>query len=142
VADCDPDATSAECARLVTDDAGLRARILSIGLAIRLPDGRILRGPELKIPPYKDEALRDMDAAAVERWADAGWVDLAPANFRRWADRARAILGELAAHPADDTSSRLYEDRDYWDPDGPIRPGRVAAWILGVEERGARGKAQ
>ncbi|HUP18387.1 MAG TPA: short-chain dehydrogenase [Gemmatimonadota bacterium] len=142
LAECDPAGTSAECARLVADDAALRARILSIGLAIRLPDGRILRGPELKIPPYKDEALSGMDAAAVERWADAGWVDLAPANFERWAGRARAILHALETHPVDDTSSRLLEDRDYWDPDGSIRPGRVAAWILGVEERGARGKSQ
>ncbi len=142
VAEADPAETAAACERLIVEDQGLRARILSIGLGIRLSDGRILRGPDLKVPPYKEEAVRDMDAAAVERWADAGWVDLAPANFVRWRDRARRILAELDAAPADDTSSALYEDREYWLPEGELPPGRVAAWVLGVEERGAREKAQ
>lgn len=142
VAESDPAGTAAAAERLVVDDAGLRARILSIGLGIRLADGRILRGPDLKIPPYKDEALRDMDAAAVERWADAGWVDLVTRNFERWRDRAGRILAELEVHPADDTSSTLFEDREYWSPDGDLPPGRVAAWVLGVEERGVRQKAQ
>jgi NAD(P)-dependent dehydrogenase (short-subunit alcohol dehydrogenase family) len=138
----DPVATSAACTRLVMEDPELRARILSIGIPILLPDGNLLRGPEIKIPPYKDEARESMGADAIERWADAGWVDLRPANFRRWRERASAILETLERHPEDDTSSALFEDRRYWCADEDIPPGRVAAWILGVEDGGSREKAQ
>lgn len=138
----DPVATSAACTRLVMEDPELRARILSIGIPILLPDGNLLRGPEIKIPPYKDEARESMGADAIERWADAGWVDLRPANFRRWRERASAILETLERHPEDDTSSALFEDRRYWRADEDIPPGRVAAWILGVEDGGSREKAQ
>jgi hypothetical protein len=124
------------------EDPELRARILSIGIPILLPDGNLLRGPEIKIPPYKDEARESMGADAIERWADAGWVDLRPANFRRWRERASAILETLERHPEDDTSSALFEDRRYWRADEDIPPGRVAAWILGVEDGGSREKAQ
>ncbi|MFN2420073.1 MAG: short-chain dehydrogenase [Gemmatimonadota bacterium] len=138
----DPVAMSAACTRLVMEDPELRARILSIGIPILLPDGKLLRGPEIKIPPYKEEARESMGADAIERWADAGWVDLRPANFRRWGERATAILETLERHPEDDTSSTLFEDRRYWRADEDIPPGRVAAWILGVEDGGSREKAQ
>lgn len=140
VAGAEPERTSAACESAITEDGRLRARILSIGLAIRLRDGRILRGPEMKIPPYKEEARRALDATAVERWADAGWVDLVERNMARWKGRARAILDELEEGPTD-TSSERFEDRDYWRPDEPLPVGRLAAWVLGVEEEGEREKA-
>jgi NAD(P)-dependent dehydrogenase (short-subunit alcohol dehydrogenase family) len=138
----DPAATSEAGARLMEEDADLRARILSIGIAILLPDGKLLRGPEIKIPPYKEEARDSLSADSIERWADAGWVDLRPVNFRRWRQRAAAILESLDRHPRDDTSSALFEDRHYWRAEDDLLPGRVAAWILGVEDGGSRVKAQ
>lgn len=140
VAAAEPERTSAACESLIVGDTGLRARILSIGLAIRLRNGRILRGPEMKIPPYKEEARRALDAATVERWADAGWVDLAEANMARWKRRARAILDGLE-EGAPDTSSERFEDREYWRPSEPLPVGRLAAWVLGVEEEGEREKS-
>lgn len=131
---------SAACTDIVERDMELRARILSIGLAIRLPDGRLLRGPEMKIPVYADEARAAVSPESIERWARAGWVDLGEANMVVWRERASRILGELEKHPAEATSSELFEDRTYWGGDDlPI--GRVAAWVLGVEEEGTRGKA-
>ena len=141
IAASDPAETSARVSELVRDDAGLRASVLSIGIPIWLPDGRILRGPEMKTPPYKEEARAELDPGAVERWAEAGWVDLRPENMARWKDRARQIVSRVERHPADDTSSALFEDREYWRVDTDVPVGRVAAWILGVEERGQRGKA-
>jgi hypothetical protein len=138
----DPAESSRQAADLVAGDGDLRARILSIGLAILLPDGRVLRGPELKVPPRPEEARGTVSPASVDRWAHAGWVDLRPANFTRWRSRARAILDRLERHPAGDSSSRLYEDRRYWRPDEDLPAGRVAAWIFGVESGGAREKAQ
>ncbi|CAN5889300.1 hypothetical protein BH20GEM1_BH20GEM1_02200 [soil metagenome] len=141
IAGSEPDDLSAAASDLVRSDAGLRARVLSIGIPIWLPDGSVLRGPEMKIPPYKEEARAALDAESVERWAEAGWVDLRPANMTRWRDRARAIIDRLALHSADDTSSALFEDAEYWRADSDVPVGRVAAWILGVEDGGQRGKA-
>jgi NAD(P)-dependent dehydrogenase (short-subunit alcohol dehydrogenase family) len=141
IAASDPEQTSASASRLVEKDADLRAGILSIGIPIWLPDGGILRGPEMKTPPYKEEARAELDAETMVRWADAGWVDLRPENMRRWRDRAREIVGRLKEHPAGDTSSTLFEDEEYWRVETDVPVGRVAAWILGVEERGQRGKA-
>lgn len=95
----------------------------------------------MKSPPYKEEARESLGAAAIERWADAGWVDLRPVNFERWRRRALAILDHLTRHPSDHTSSRLFEDRRYWRPDEDLPVGRIAAWILGIEDGGARMKA-
>ena len=87
IAASDPDRTSAAASRLIEEDAGLRASILSIGIPIWLPGGGILRGPEMKTPPYKEEARAELDAETVARWAEAGWVDLRSENMRRWRDR-------------------------------------------------------
>lgn len=141
IAAADPAETSARVCRLIEEDADVRARILSIGIPIWLPGGGILRGPEMKTPPYKDEARAAVDPEVMERWADAGWVDLRPTNMERWRDRARAILAGLERQPGGDTSSSLFEDAEYWRASEDVPAGRVAAWILGVEERGRRGKA-
>lgn len=141
VAENDPEKMSDDATSLVSRDMNLRAGILSIGIPILLPDGRILRGPEMKTPPYKEEARDQIDEAAMNRWADRGWVDLRPANFERWKSRARKILDDVEQQPADDTSSTYYANRAYWRADTDFRVGRVAAWILGVEDGGDRGKA-
>lgn len=141
IAASDPAETSARVSALVQGEPVLRASMLSIGIPILLPDGRILRGPEMKTPPYKEEARAELEPAAIERWAEAGWVDLRPENMERWKVRARQIVSRVERHPADDTSSALFEDREYWRVDSDVPVGRVAAWILGVEERGQRGKA-
>lgn len=140
LARAEPASCSEACASLVARDGALRARILSIGIPIWWPDGTLSRGPEMKIPPYKEEARPAIGPEAVERWADAGWVDLRGGNFARWAERARRILASLDEHPGGTTSSIRYEDRAYWKPDEDLPVGRVAAWIFGVEDSGSRGK--
>jgi NAD(P)-dependent dehydrogenase (short-subunit alcohol dehydrogenase family) len=140
VAKSDPEEMSAACAEIVTQDMALRSHILSIGLPIRLPSGRLIRGPEMKIPVYFEEAREELTPESIERWADAGWVDLRPANLEKWRERARLIIGQIKERPAD-TSSEVFEDRAYWTPRDDLPIGRVAAWILGVEEQGSRGKA-
>jgi len=142
LAACDPQAVRDDCVRLVTGDKELRARILSIGIPILLPDGRLLRGREIKVPTNLEEARAALNPEAIEQWAESGWVDLRTENIEHWRKRARDILDELERHSPDDSSSRLYEDRSYWRPTKDLPAGRVAAWILGVESGGARGKAQ
>ncbi|MEX0907202.1 MAG: short-chain dehydrogenase [Gemmatimonadota bacterium] len=129
VAALDAEQTAAAALRLVESDADLRSRILSIGLAILLPDGTaLLRGPELRVQPDPDEVP---DHAKL---AEAGWVDLRAANWRKWSQRAAQMLSGLGAGP--DQGSRT--DPEPADRGLQIRPGRMAAWVFRHEDRGER----
>lgn len=122
-------------------DAAHRSQILSIGIPILLPDGRLLRGPECKIPlaggPADSHAVT---SERVETWAQAGWVDLREANLERWRERFARIRSEVEAIPAAESSSRFLRDRQFWSEAGHIQPGKVVGWIFSVEEHGARMK--
>jgi NAD(P)-dependent dehydrogenase (short-subunit alcohol dehydrogenase family) len=123
---------------VVTDEPARRQEILSIGIPILLPDGRLLRGPECKIPaPGEADAVTP---ERVEAWAWAGWVDLREANLAGWKDRFDRIQQETDAIPAGDTSSRFLRDRQFWGAAGVIQPGKVVGWIFATEEKGARMK--
>lgn len=120
-------------------NADLRREIISIGIPILFPDGRLLRGPEVKVPA----AVTEKDSYRVtperlETWVEAGWVDLRPKNMRRWLKRFRTIEKEVAAVPAADTSSRFLRDQTFWQAAGEIQPGKVVGWVFAVEEAGAR----
>ncbi len=125
----------------VESDAALRRDIVSIGIPVLMADGRLLRGPECKIPPVtrEDEAFA-VTPERVEAWAEAGWVDLREANMARWRDRFRRIRGEMDDIPERDTSSRFLRDRQFWGAEEKIQPGKVVGWIFAVEEQGARMK--
>jgi hypothetical protein len=116
---------------LIREDAELRIRILSIGLPILLPDGeRVLRGPEVKVAPAPGQRPDD------PRLRDNGWVDLRPSNWSRWRERLARMAAEVAESPGADLGSRV--DTEPGDRRGQIRPGRLAAWIFRVEDRGER----
>jgi hypothetical protein len=136
-----PDEMSARAAEEIGRDADYRGEIVSIGIPILLPDGRLLRGPECKVPPVTvpSEALELTDAS-VDQWAHAGWVDLREANMGVWRERFDRIEAEIAAIPGRDTSSRHLRDRQFWSGEGLIQPGKVTGWIFATEEKGARMK--
>jgi NAD(P)-dependent dehydrogenase (short-subunit alcohol dehydrogenase family) len=116
---------------LVEWDDDLRQRILSIGLPILLPDGdSVLRGAKVKVPP---EAGMPADHPRI---VDAGWVDLRAENWARWKGRIATILGEIRTRPGLEMGS--VADHEYGDETGRIRPGRLAAWIFRVEDKGER----
>jgi NAD(P)-dependent dehydrogenase (short-subunit alcohol dehydrogenase family) len=132
-ADLDPDETARRTAELIEADEDLRVRILSIGLPIVLPDGeRLLRGPAPKVTPEPGQSPRD------PRLADNGWVDLRPASWLRWRERIRAIRHELETGPGAADGSRV--DREPYDRDREVRPGRLAAWVFRHEDAGERMK--
>ena len=136
-----PEDMSRRAAARVLSDAGLRRDILSIGIPILLPDGRLLRGPECKIPPRtRDDEAFEVTPQRVEAWADAGWVDLRLANMERWQERFRRIRAEIDGIPARDTSSRFLRDRQFWGAEEKIQPGKIVGWIFATEEKGARMK--
>jgi hypothetical protein len=132
---------SARVLRELEGDAALRREIVSIGIPILLPDGRLLRGPECKIPPVTAAAdAREVTPEHVESWAAAGWVDLREGNMARWKDRFDRIRAEMDGIPRADTSSRFLRDRQFWGEEGRIQPGKVVGWIFATEEQGARMK--
>ncbi|MBI4408404.1 MAG: short-chain dehydrogenase [Gemmatimonadetes bacterium] len=127
----DPAQTAERAAALVEQDTDLRVRILSIGLPILLPDGeRVLRGPEVKVPPAPGQRPDD------PRLVDNGWVDLRPANWRRWQERLAAMVRELDSWPDADQGSRA--DIEPGQRRGKLRPGSLAAWVFRHEDLGGR----
>jgi hypothetical protein len=134
-----PGDMAARLQRLVAENPERRREIVSIGIPILLADGRLLRGPECKIP-VATGAPRTVTAERIEDWARAGWVDLREANMALWKRRFESIEAEMAAIPGGDTSSRFLRDRQFWGAEGKIQPGKVVGWIFATEEKGARMK--
>ena len=132
LAECDADATAQQSAELLNDDADLRSRILSIGLPILMPDGKLLRGPDVKVAPEPGQSPAD------PKLADNGWVDLRAQNWKRWRERAAAMLQEVEGRPSPDQGSRF--DTEPGSRRMNLRPGRMAAWIFRKEDRGERVK--
>jgi NAD(P)-dependent dehydrogenase (short-subunit alcohol dehydrogenase family) len=141
VRDSAPFEMSRRAAARVTTDAACRRDIISIGIPILMPDGRVLRGPECKIPPTtRDDETFEVTAEGLEAWAAAGWVDLREANMARWRDRFTRIKSEMDSIPERDTSSRFLRDRQFWGAEEKIQPGKIVGWIFATEEKGARMK--
>jgi NAD(P)-dependent dehydrogenase (short-subunit alcohol dehydrogenase family) len=132
LAGSEPEQIALRAHELVSADADLRTRMLSIGLPILLPDGQtLLRGPDVKVQP-------DPGQQPDARLAENGWVDLRPGNWRKWRERAATMLQEVRAFPGPDQGSRIDVE-----PGGrglQLRPGRMAAWVFRREDRGERSK--
>jgi len=129
----DPDEVSRESAALLDDDETLRTDMLSVGIAILLPDGeRLLRGPEVEVEPDRGTA------PDVDRLAARGWVDLRPASWSRWKERCRGFLEAELNGPGADAGSR--RDLDIRCRSGEIRPGALAAYVFRTEDGGERMK--
>jgi len=129
----DPSETATAAAEMVKEDDDLRRRMLSIGLAVLLPDGEsVLRGAVVKVP--HDSSAAELD----ERVVAGGWVDLRVSNWERWRKRLVALSEELDRRPGIEAGS--VSDHEYGDADGKLRPGRLASWILRGEDQGARTK--
>ncbi|MBM3273854.1 MAG: hypothetical protein FJZ00_01780, partial [Candidatus Sericytochromatia bacterium] len=143
----DPARMSAALSGLIETNLSLRKKIVSIGIPILLETAgrlRLLRGRDVAIP--KKIAIDLADADAVDAWADAGWVDLRPANMAKWSQRMTALQREIALIPASESSSRYVRDRDFWGGAGgtagesPIDPGEIVGWLFNTEDQGERGR--
>ena len=128
----DPDETAEKAQALVEQNADFRQRIVSTGVPILVWDGgSLLRGPVVKVLPPDP-----VDRPLEEKVVDSGWVDLRPNNWERWKVRIQAVVDELRNLPGVEKGSRT--DFDYGDSGQEIRPGRMAAWVFRVEDRGDR----
>jgi hypothetical protein len=127
---------------ILRSNAQLRSEIISIGIPILMADGKtLLRGPKIKIPPYRGEGEFPIAQGSVDTWAHDGWVDLRLKNMERWKSRFTTITEETGSIPVGETSSRQLRNLVYWNNFGEIDPGKLAGWIFTVEEKGKRMKA-
>jgi hypothetical protein len=141
VRSADPAAMSRRLAEEIQARPERVREIVSIGIPILLPDGRLLRGPECKIPALGAEGPElSVTAERIEAWAASGWVDLREENLARWRARFERIHSEVVSIPKADTSSRFLRDRQFWGAEGVIQPGKVVGWIFATEDKGARMK--
>lgn len=127
---------------LIRENRELRSQIISIGIPILLSDGKtLLRGKEIKIPPYRGENELPITESAMEAWIHDGWVDLRLKNMERWKARFAAIIKDVATTGPKETSSRHFRTKLYWNEFEEIDPGKIGGWIFSEEEKGMRMKA-
>ncbi len=120
----------------------IRSNVISIGIPILLPDGkRLLRGNNIKIPPFRGENEQLIDNNKIDLWANDGWIDLREKNWKKWLNRFDTIIKTTESIPVDDTSSRYVRDKDYWNNFNEIDIGKIVGWIFIYEDLGERMKA-
>jgi hypothetical protein len=125
----EPELMTEALVREVAANESLRRRIISIGIPILLGDGRqLLRGPVIK-----------------SNDARHGWVDLTPANMKRWQQRLSELRQSLQGEFDGDSSShhdRVYPASQQWQlKDDSFRIGELVAFIMTYEEGGKRLKS-
>jgi hypothetical protein len=126
---------AAEISALIERDEKLRHTINTVGLPILLPDGRsLLRGPLIRIPEIPGINKVNVTRESIDEWAAKGWVDLRPANFKRWRDRFERMA--LRPHMLDERGSAGIKREIYSHED--IRVGAVVGWIFNNEIHGYR----
>ncbi len=133
---------SAKLEVLIRENIKVRSQIISIGIPILLSDGKtILRGPDIKIPPYRGENELPVTEQSLNAWAHDGWVDLRAKNMEHWKKRFEIIKEQVELTPVGETSSRQMRNSAYWESFKEIDPGKLVGWIFSEEEKGKRMKA-
>lgn len=110
--------------------------IAAIGIPILLNSGEFIRGPRIIVPGNSEHER--VTPEKLETWAHDGWVDLRQSNCAKWIARFQQIHDETESIPVADTSSRYLRKRRFWHDQNEIQPGKIAGWILAVEEHGTR----
>ena len=116
--------------------SGVSRSAPSIGIPILQPDGStLLRGPRINVPELLGHKTTvDVTDEDRDTWANRGWIDLRPANVKRWRLRiremvqARTDLREAGSAAA--TIHSFMSDR--------FELGEMVAWIFNNEMEGYR----
>ncbi|MCA1620241.1 MAG: hypothetical protein LC795_13225 [Acidobacteria bacterium] len=126
-----PEELATELTALVEREQWLRDTIVSVGLPILTPDGRLVRGPYIRIPEEKNrDHVEVRGPGDVDAWAAKGWVDLRPSNMRRWRERFET-MGHGAERIRERGSAAFTRDA-YLSEN--IQIGAVVGWIFNNEE--------
>jgi hypothetical protein len=126
LAESDPGAVSDEAVRLIAEDRGLRSTIVSIGLPILVPGGRVYRGDTVIVPP---------EDGNIENAVLRGWIDLRSENCRTWVERAGRMVHQAASRERGSDSGI---DWSGIEPEHAIAPARFVNWIFANEDGGER----
>lgn len=136
-----PEFLATEAQKIVTENADLRAQMVSIGLVILMADGKnYLRGRNVVIPVNMGDDELQMTEENVDFWCKEGWVDLRAKNFESWQNRIKGIIAQSESYPSDDSSSRYTYTKDYWDQYEDLDEGKLIGWIFEYEDKGWRFK--
>lgn len=126
---------SAALWRYLQRQQSLRNMITSIGIPVLPPEGnRLLRGPQIRVPEYAGQSTLPVSAAAIDEWAERGWIDLRPKNIERWQARFRRMLRSaqtIHRQGSAGITMEAYRSEE-------IRIGEVVGWIFNNEEEGYR----
>ncbi len=137
-----PQQMSDDLTTLIQKEEDIRSEIISIGIPILLQDGKtLLRGNEVKIPPYRGENELPITKKSIDDWAHNGWIDLRVSNMEQWKKRLAIIKKEIDTIAIGDTSSRNFRTPEYWKNFDDIDPGKIVGWIFTEEEKGKRMKS-
>lgn len=137
-----PSDLSNKALALLKNNPKLRNEIISIGIPILLADGKsLLRGNDIKIPPFRGDNELDINPKNVDMWAHDGWVDLRESNMKNWQTRIKTIIDQAEGIDPIDTSSMHVRTKKYWNNFEIIDIGKVVGWIFIKEEKGERMKA-
>lgn len=130
-----PEEVSDALWRYLQRNHDLRNTIISIGIPILPPDGdRLIRGPRINVPEYAGQTKLAVSEAAIDEWAERGWLDLRPANMIRWQERfGRMLRSAQTIHRQGSAAITMEAYRSE-----EIRIGEVVGWIFNNEEGGYR----
>lgn len=128
LAESGAEALSASAAQRVAQDAELRSIIVSVGLPIIIPGGKVYRGERVIVPPVDGDIAR-----AVQR----GWVDVRSENCETWIHRAQRVIQQV---PERVHGSGSNFEWGAMGPDDVIAPAQLVTWIFRFEDGGVRTK--
>ena len=129
-----PEQLSAQLYARVQSDEQVCQTIISLGLPILLPEGRqIIRGPRISIPETLEPEV-SITEAAVDMWAEKGWVDLRPKNMALWLERFQKMENARQLIHGRGSAAITIEGYIY----DEIRIGEVVGWIFNNEKDGYR----
>ena len=111
---------------MISKNANLRSKIISVGIPILLPNGKILRGPEMSVP--QNNNFRKPTRSEIEKWASKGWVDLRAKNWLKWLSWLDKYELSLSGNETGKIESKNFE------------VGEVCGWVLAHEFGGLRMK--
>ena len=136
-----PEELSKAAEKIIATNSQLRSEMISIGLVVLMADGKnYVRGKEVKIPVNLGQKEIVINPKNLDKWCNEGWIDLRPANFKKWTYYFKEIIKQAESVPKNDTSSRFSYNCEYWDNFKTIDEGKLAAWIFEFEDNGWRFK--
>lgn len=126
---------------LIRQNDRLRNEILSLGLAVLLPDGKSLyRGNQLKVPKDNQKSSLTITDKNIDKWSFEGWIDLRTKNLKLWQSRVSKIMLQAESIGEEDTSSLHVRTKHYWNNFERIDIGKVVSWIFINEDNAKRMK--